>query len=337
MWLAEKASLEMRGLGIYATSDLLSPADRALVALGRALMRENYRFITVTPARHWRINARQSSSSPTMRDIFGWNRTFCAGDLADEQLDLLATAGVLERSGHSLRAMVRFSTLGGQIFVDTAFPTSEPGGVFFGPDTYRFARFISQRIPRSRFAPLRILDLGAGSGAGGLQACAFMPWTPASIVLSDINPRALRFCHINAVLNDVPNVGLIESDLFADIDGTFDLILSNPPYLVDPLARLYRHGGGELGSELRLRIVEESLNRLSPGGKLIFYTGSAIVNGVDAFQRELSLSMRDRELYFSYQEIDPDVFGEELDTPPYACADRIAVVGVTIDRLEQES
>jgi hypothetical protein len=37
----------------------------------------------------------------------------------------------------------------------------------------------------------------------------------------------------------------------------------------------------------------------------------------------------------AYTEIDPDVFGEELDRPPYDRADRIAVVGVTVDRIEQ--
>ena len=70
-----------------------------------------------------------------------------------------------------------------------------------------------------------------------------------SVTLSDINRRALRFCGINAALNAVPDVTIVESDLFESIPGPFDLIIANPPYLVDPLARTYRHGGGALGFE----------------------------------------------------------------------------------------
>src|SRR5207248_5485918 len=116
------------------------------------------------------------------------------------------------------------------------------------------------------------IDVGSGSGAGGLSAAALAG--PAStVVLTDINRRALRFSRINAALNGV-RVQMIESDLFAAVVGQFDLIISNPPYLVDPLARLYRHGGGELGSDLSVNIVEQGMARLAPGGRLLLYTGS---------------------------------------------------------------
>ena len=114
-------------------------------------------------------------------------------------------------------------------------------------------------------------------------------------------------------------------------EGQFDLILSNPPYLADPLARLYRHGGGELGSELSVQIVEQGIRRLAPGGRLVLYTGSAIVGGKDEFCDTLRSRLAGRPLHFGYEEIDPDVFGEELEHPPYDRADRIAVVGVTIN------
>jgi methylase of polypeptide subunit release factors len=125
---------------------------------------------------------------------------------------------------------------------------------------------------------------------------------------------------------------VIESDLFQKICEAFDLIIANPPYLVDPRARLYRHGGGALGFDLSLRIVEQGIERLAPGGRLILYTGSAIIDGADLFQEALLSQLAGRNLRINYEEIDPDVFGEELDDPPYDRADRIAVVGVTIDR-----
>ena len=57
---------------------------------------------------------------------------------------------------------------------------------------------------------------------------------------------------------------------------------ANPPYLVDEDRRLYRHGGGELGITLALRIAKESMAKLVPGGCLVLYSGTPIVNGADA-------------------------------------------------------
>src|SRR5947208_9135962 len=147
----------------------------------------------------------------------------------------MADAGVLEVAGPLFRSNVRFSTLGDQLFVHSAFPTDQLDAVFFGPDTYRFARFIRHSLGSMRGhgtpARLRILDVGAGSGAGGIHAAAiaaqqFLP----GITLTDINQRALRFCKINAALNDEHTVEIVESDLYTRINRQFDLIIANPPY-----------------------------------------------------------------------------------------------------------
>ena len=166
-----------------------------------------------------------------------------------------------------LRSRVRFSTLGDQLFVHSAFPTEAADAVFFGPDTYRFARTIRESLadlpPRPR-PRCRVADIGAGSGAGGLYAAALLAEIWPEIVLTDINPRALRFSRVNAVLNGVSDVQIVESDLFDNVDGRFDLIVSNPPYLVDPLARFYRHGGGAFGADLSIRIVEQGIASARP-------------------------------------------------------------------------
>lgn len=309
-----------------------SSADRALLELGQELNARKYRFTTVTPASHSRVNARPAANSGSLTDVLGWNRPFRHGDLPATILAKLSDAGALANSGTLLRSTVRYSTLGEQIFVHTGYPTSESDAVFFGPDTYRFARMVRQSLaiwPAP--APCRIVDVGAGSGAGGLYAAELLAASSPTLFLIDINSRALRFSRINAALNDVANVEAVESDVLDAVDGAFDLIISNPPYLVDPLARLYRHGGGELGFELSLKILEQGIDRLAPGGRLLLYTGSAIVEGVDAFQRAVSERLARRRHRLAYEEIDPDVFGEELEHPPYDRADRIAVVAVTVD------
>ena len=80
-----------------------------------------------------------------------------------------------------------------------------------------------------------------------------------------------------------------------------------------------------------MRIAREGLSHLAPGGRLLLYTGSAIVRGTDLFKTALSSELAGRDVQVGYEEIDPDVFGEELESSPYDRADRIAVVGVTID------
>jgi methylase of polypeptide subunit release factors len=314
-------------------AELSGAADGALLALGQVLKDSSYRFTAITPASHRRVIARERHTAPTVEDIFGWSRPFRAADVAPRILTLLQEAGEVDTDKSWLRSRVRFATLGDQIFIHSAFPTEQPDAVFFGPDTYRFARLLRQSISGLRKGyPLRILDIGAGGGAGGLHAAALLEGGPA-IVLTDVNQRALRFCRINAILNGVAGVRTLQSDLFSAVQDTFDLIISNPPYLVDPERRLYRHGGGELGADMSVRIVEEGIGHLAPGGRLVLYTGSAIVDGVDRLYETLRQQLAGRAVRFDYEEIDPDVFGEELAHFPYDTSDRIAAVGITVDAL----
>jgi SAM-dependent methyltransferase len=253
--------------------------------------------------------------------------------------ELASRAGVIEPRDGWLKSSVRFSTLANQLYAHSAYPTDQADAVFFGPDTYRFARMLSSAIAGMRIhrrQRLRILDVGAGSGAGGLHAAALASRLRPTVTLTDVNRRALRYCRVNAALNGIDNVRVVESDLFANIRGSYDLIIANPPYLVDKLGRIYRHGGGHLGSDLSVRFVEAGISRLARGGRLVLYTGSAIVGGRDYLHETLSSVLRGHALRMTYEEIDPDVFGEELDHPPYDRADRIAVVGVTIDLSEGE-
>jgi methylase of polypeptide subunit release factors len=307
--------------------------DRALVGLGRELKSRGYRFTTITPASHRRVNARPGNeATDTLAGVFGWSRPFRRNALPQVIVELLAEAGVLETQGALARSAVRFSSLGTQLFVHSAFPTEQADAVFFGPDTYRFARALGQWLARRAIpSGARLIDIGCGSGAGGLYAASALAPNHSEIVLTDINARALRYARVNAAINAVSQITTVESDLFARVDGKADLIIANPPYLVDPQARLYRHGGGELGFDLSLRIVEEGVERLAPGGGLFLYTGTAVVDGTQKLFEALYGRPEGRDYSLTCEEIDPDVFGEELDSPPYDRADRIAAVAVMVE------
>ena len=301
---------------------------RALIELGRLLQLRRYRFVAVSPSTHNRV-LRREAASPTLESVFGWSRPFDLEAIDGDLIKLLEQADALEAEAGQYKSKVRFASIDDLLFVHSAFPTTEPDSVFFGPDTYRFARLLRETLSKTKKRrPLRLVDIGAGSGAGGIVAARVLGGG-TELILADINRKALEFSAVNAALNGPPNAQTILSDILVEIDGTADVIISNPPYLVDEDRRLYRHGGGELGITLALRIAEESMAKLVPGGCLVLYSGAPIVNGADTFLESLQPVLQLYASQFVYEEIDPDVFGEELDRPAYAHADRIAAVGLT--------
>ncbi len=239
--------------------------------------------------------------------------------LPDDVLQLSYDADVLRRDGELLRSTVRFSSLGRHLYAHSAFPTLAADAVFFGPDTYRFAAFVARSLTPCG----RLVDIGCGSGAGGLGAAHRVE----RLVLADISPHALRFAAVNAELAGI-RAEIVESDVLSAVVGPVDAVIANPPYLREPSARVYRDGGGRYGEALSLRILRESLARVSPGGTIALYTGSAIVEGRDGFRELAEPLCRGAGASFDYAELDPDVFGSELGAPHYAGVDRLAAVGL---------
>ncbi len=294
-----------------------------LTGLLAALRERKYNFITPTPATHARVLARaDKGEAKDLRDVFGWSLPF-APDLVDTTLlGFLRGAEMLEERGDKLRSLVRVSSLDDDLFVHSAFPTAVHDSVFFGPDSYRFARFLSQTLP---YLPprTRLADIGAGTGVGAIIAARTLV-TPA--VLTDINPLALDFARANWAVSGLPEAEFVECDTLAGVTTPVDLIIANPPYIADPAHRAYRDGGGAHGGAMSVRWAGDAARRLESGGVFALYTGSAIVNGEDPLKDALFETLHDFEVL--YGELDPDVFGEELERADYADVERIAVVGV---------
>lgn len=310
--------------------------DDALFRVGAWLRTSGYHFVTVTPATHARVNARpRSGPAESLQEVFGWSRPFMPSLLPPEVLGWLERADVLEDAAGLLRSKVRYSSLGASLYVHSAYPTTDADAVFFGPDTYRFAALIRRTLAASARTHVDcVVDVGCGTGAGGIVAVNALQHTSPQLILADINASALRYARVNAALAATPYASFRQGDLFEVIDQPIDLVVANPPYLLDPEARLYRHGGGELGGGLSTRIVVEGLRRLAAGGTLILYTGAAIVGGRDTFFESIASVLRVADVSFDYAELDPDVFGEELAAPAYAHVERIAAVALVVTRSE---
>ncbi|WP_462382675.1 methyltransferase [Pseudomonas sp. Marseille-QA0892] len=312
-------------------------ASASLAALGRYLKEQGYHFVTPTPLTHQRNLDRDFHLSRDLRDAFGWNRPFDSSLIPASLSDPLWELGFIttEADGR-YRSRIRFSSLGDNLLVHSGFPTDAKDAVFFGPDTYRFVAAIQRHLDSiDTSKPRRVVDICSGTGAGAFVLAGALP--DAEVWGTDLSQNALLFMAANAEVAGLTRVHRQESDVLKALEGTFDLITANPPYMADVGNRAYRDGGDDLGASLSVRIAKEAIERLAPGGTLLLYTGTAIVGGRDTFRAGLDSVLQAASVTYTYAELDPDVFGEDLLEPAYASAhvERIAVVLLTVTRALQ--
>lgn len=130
--------------------------------------------------------------------------------------------------------------------------------------------------------PKRILDLCTGSGCIGI-ATAFA-FEQAQVDLADISSQALSLARENVARHGLASrVEVIESDLFAGLEGRYDLILCNPPYVsqaeIDDLPPEYAHEpvmglySDDEGLAIPLQILRQAADHLSDDGVLIMEVG----------------------------------------------------------------
>lgn len=244
----------------------MSQRATALAALLEALRVRDYHFITPTPLTHARVLARADKTvARDLRGVFGWSLPFTADVVGDSILRLLHDADVLEQRGEHLRSTVRVSSLGADLFLHSAFPTTRSDAVFFGPDSYRFVRFLEEVLPVLPRTE-HVVDIGTGAGVGGIAAAQLLP--DARITLTDINPSALEFAAINWAQSKLPTPHILRGDSLGAIADAFDVVIANPPYIADAAHRLYRDGGGMHGGALSVRWADDAARRLPPGGAL---------------------------------------------------------------------
>ncbi|MBC7985881.1 MAG: class I SAM-dependent methyltransferase [Sphingomonadaceae bacterium] len=297
--------------------------DDALAALLHELKAVNYAFVTPTPATHARVVARPDRRvARDLRGALGWSLPFATGSIPPRTEELLHAAGALSEADGMWRSAIRVSSLRGDLYIHSAFPTDAANAVFFGPDSYRFADLIAAEL-RDVVGRPRIVDIGTGSGVGAIVASRCRP--DSVVLATDINAEALRFAAINAKAAHVEIEFRHGRDL-AGIEGPFDVVVANPPFMVDSSARAYRDGGGARGSQVSFNIAQAAIPALAAGGRLILYTGSPIVDSFDELADKLGTMSRLANVALQYREIDPDIFGEELDGQSYSSVDRIAAV-----------
>jgi release factor glutamine methyltransferase len=138
-----------------------------------------------------------------------------------------------------------------------------------------------------RIRPLRILDIGTGSGILAITFALELP--DASVTATDLSLEALAVAQANArnliaaERAATDRIRFVQSDLFAALAGEcFDCIVSNPPYVAtsevlesevrdyEPATALY---AGEDGLAVYRRLIPEAFEHLEPGGHLLLEIG----------------------------------------------------------------
>jgi release factor glutamine methyltransferase len=156
---------------------------------------------------------------------------------------------------------------------------------------------LAERHGLKKDARLRVADVGTGSGCIALALAHEFP--RAVIFGVDISRRALAVASTNALrLGKPERVKFLESDLLArlldeDFVGTFDFVVSNPPYVgrdsLDMVQREVREfeprvawGGLESGDEVYRRLFPQALQALKPGGSVVVEIGYNMREAVQA-------------------------------------------------------
>lgn len=180
--------------------------------------------------------------------------------LAPVGVSSLADAGFLEVQDGGVRSPIRISPLEEILLVHDPETIDAPDAdVVTGLNSA--ARTLLALTPRPQVA--RALDLGCGSGIQALLLAGHAD----HVVATDVNTRALAYTALGAALSGLDNVEVREGSFFDPVEGDeFDLIASNPPYVISPDTQFVYRDGGLVGDEVSRLALQGTAAHLADGG-----------------------------------------------------------------------
>ncbi|WP_435131369.1 DUF7059 domain-containing protein [Actinacidiphila sp. bgisy144] len=191
-------------------------------------------------------------------------------------LDRYEAAGWLLRDGPEVRATVDVRPYAGDegadwwIVSDLGCAVGGAAGIGSAPGVDRADLVLGVGGASTTLAGLTVrepvgsvLDLGTGSGVQALHASRHA----TRVTATDVNPRALHFARLTLALSGAAEPDLREGGLFTPVrDERYDLIVSNPPFVISPAGRFTYRDGGMAGDDLCRELVRQSADHLTEGG-----------------------------------------------------------------------
>lgn len=143
---------------------------------------------------------------------------------------------------------------------------------------------------------LVVADIGTGTGALGIVAA--LDGRVTNVLISDISENALECAKENAKLNGVTGkCSFRKSDLFENVEGNFDIIIFNPPYLPEDdevKSGKNEWSGGPTGTETTKLFIDQALLHLNKKGTIIIVASSfADMDGLAHFIKDAGLEVTD--------------------------------------------
>ncbi|MEJ7750190.1 MAG: methyltransferase [Thermoleophilaceae bacterium] len=181
--------------------------------------------------------------------------------LEPASLDELRDAGFLEDADDGLvRSPLRISPFEGVLLAHDPDVLENPeDDIVTGLNSA--ARTLASLTPRIHAR--RALDIGTGCGVQALLVAK----DAEHVVATDVNTRALAYTRLGAALNGFEHVETREGSFFDPVEGEeFDLIVSNPPYVISPDSSLVYRDAGLEGDEVSRLAVAGAASHLAAGG-----------------------------------------------------------------------
>lgn len=173
-------------------------------------------------------------------------------------------AGLVDIHGSTIEPLVHLAPQRG-LWLAADRPKKTAGAVDVAPDyVMGVARSSGLLDTYTIRRPSRAtLDVGTGCGYQALRAASHSN----RILATDANPRALEYARFNSRLNGEAAVETALGDLFAPAEGqTFDLIVTNPPFVMSPRSSYIYRDSGLTGDQIIERIVRQAPAHLNDGG-----------------------------------------------------------------------
>ena len=203
---------------------------------------------------------------------------------------LLVEKGIVAERGDGLRSTVRFIPFRDLLILcdpDEGADRRTVRYVYAGGDSVVLADFVERRLGAERFR--RGLDLCAGTAFQALSCAGRCD----ELLAAEYNPRAVEFAGLNVSLNGCDGrITVVQSDLWENVEGRFDLIVSNPPYYpMSPEQRIETvldvFGGDLYGMEKPLEIVRGFGEHLEENGYAAVLAASPVVAGRSLLEEHL--------------------------------------------------